>query len=118
MIQGAVYTDFHSLQELGAMAGKKPAEQLTAAAEQFSAVFTHMMLKTMREAELGEGIFDSQQSDFYRDMFDQQIALHLSGRDGLGFTGLIVDALSAYTTTQDLPTSADTETKDAQTKNG
>ena len=55
------------------------------------------MLKSMRQAELGEGIFDNQQSEFYRDMFDQQIALHLSTREGFGFAGLLTDYLSDVT---------------------
>ena len=48
---------------------------LDKAGKQFEAVFTGMMLKSMREAKLSQGLGDSQQSDLYQDMFDQQMSL-------------------------------------------
>jgi len=43
----------------------------------------------MREASFGGGLLDSQQSLFYRDLYDQQLASHLSGRGGLGIADTI-----------------------------
>lgn len=101
----AVFTDFSSLdalrsntagdQSLAAKSdGVTEDSQLEAAAKQFSSIFLHMALKSMREASFGGGILDSQQSEFYRDMFDQQISLDLSQGEGFGLTQVIVDQLS------------------------
>lgn len=98
-----VFTDFQSIAALRAPVGPESTatgsegERLVAVAEQFSAVFTQMMLKSMRQASLGEGILDSQQSEFYRDLFDQQLALSLSSRDGVGFSGMLTDHLERVT---------------------
>jgi len=47
-------------------------------------------LKGMREAKLAEGILDNDQSKFYNDMYDQQLAVHLAGKPGIGLADLIV----------------------------
>lgn len=94
-----VYTDFQSIAALRDTNGASETDRLKGVAQQFSAVFTHMMLKSMRQASLGDGIFDSDQSHFYRDMFDQQLALELSGKEGVGFTGLLMDHLNQLTGT-------------------
>lgn len=91
-----VYTDFQSLAALRGEGLDKSA-QLDEVAEQFASVFTHMMLKSMRDASLGEGILDSQQSTFYRDMFDQQLALSLSQSDGVGISSMLRDHLRSVT---------------------
>lgn len=92
-----VYTDFQTITALREGPGASGSERLEGAAQQFSAVFTHMLLKSMRQANLGDGIFDSSQSRFYRDLFDQQLALELSTREGFGFTSLLVDHLRQVT---------------------
>ena len=121
-----IYTDFNSLASLPADNGATESEKLDNAARQFSAVFTNMVLKSMRQASLGEGIFDSNQSEMYRDLFDQQIALQLSQGQSLGIAELLVNqftpahqkggqrAVNAYEAvsqwtqeTQDLTQSAD-----------
>ena len=93
----AVFTDFSTLDALRSGAdgsGETDGGQLKEAARQFSSIFLHMALKSMRDASMGEGILDSKQSEFYRDMFDQQLALDLSEGDGFGLTDLIVEQLS------------------------
>lgn len=102
----AIFTDFSGLDALRASArhtdsGEQGAssaldsdDALEGAARQFSSIFLHMALKSMREASFGGGILDSQQSEFYRDMFDQQIVLDLSEGEGFGLTQVIVDQLS------------------------
>ena len=57
--------------------------------QQFEALFLQQMLKSMRTASLGEGIFQSDQSAFYRDMYDQQIATDLAAKEVLGISQLI-----------------------------
>lgn len=90
-----VYTDFQGLTRLRAQARANSPEALRATAQQFEALFTQMVLKSMRQASLGEGIFDSAQSDLYRDMLDQQMSLNLSKGKGIGLADMIVKQLSA-----------------------
>jgi len=63
-------------------------------AKQFESVFVGMMLKSMRQAKLADGIMDSSQSDFYRDMYDQQLSVHLAGESGIGLADVIEKQLS------------------------
>jgi flagellar protein FlgJ len=58
-----------------------------------------MMLKSMRQASLAEGIFDSNHSKTYREMADQQLAMDLSQRGGLGLQDVIVRQLGGQTNT-------------------
>ena len=87
--------DFNGLAELRHSATVAPKDQeiLKQVAGQFEALFTGMMLKSMRQASLGEGIFDSSQSDMYRDMSDQQLAMDLSKKGGLGLQDAIIRQL-------------------------
>jgi flagellar protein FlgJ len=92
-----VYTDFQSLAAMRGVEGAGESKRLDDVAGQFASVFTHMMLKSMRQASLGDGLLDSQQSLFYRDMFDQQLALSLSSGDGVGIKQMLSDHLRAVT---------------------
>ncbi len=57
--------------------------------QQFEALFLQQMLKSMRTASLSEGMFQSEQSEFYRDMYDQQIAADLAKQEILGIAQII-----------------------------
>ena len=57
--------------------------------QQFEALFLQQMLKNMRTASLGNGLFQSDQTEFYRDMYDQQIATELANKEVLGISQLI-----------------------------
>ena len=57
--------------------------------QQFEALFLQQMLKSMRTASLAEGLFQSDQSEFYRDMYDQQIATDLANKELLGIAQII-----------------------------
>ena len=70
-------------------------DQLRKVAREFESLFTHMLLKNMRAASLGEGAMDSEQSRFYRDMFDQQMASELSSGRGLGIADLVHEVLKS-----------------------
>ncbi|WP_438971702.1 flagellar assembly peptidoglycan hydrolase FlgJ [Methylophaga sp.] len=87
--------DFHGLNQLRAQAGKNQNDQQTMrqVAAQFESLFVTMMLKSMRQANLGEGIFDSEQSKMYQEMSDQQLAADLSSRGGLGLQDVILRQL-------------------------
>lgn len=87
--------DFSGLAELrrSATVDQKDQDTLKQVAGQFEALFTGMMLKSMRQASLAEGIFDSSQSDMYRDLSDQQLAMDLSKKGGLGLQDAIIRQL-------------------------
>lgn len=57
--------------------------------QQFEALFLQQMLKSMRTASLSDGMFQSEQTEFYRDMYDQQIAADLAQKEVLGISQLI-----------------------------
>lgn len=80
--------DVASLNSLKTLARANQGAAAKETAKQFESLMVQMMVKSMRQASLGEGIMDSQQSLFYRDMYDQQLALHLSGK-GLGLAETI-----------------------------
>src|SRR5210317_1398335 len=89
-----VYTDFQGLSALRAGARDNSEESLREIAGQFEAIFIQMMLKSMRDANLGEGLMDSDHVKTYQSMFDQQIALDLSKRNSLGLADMMVQQLS------------------------
>lgn len=86
--------DFQGLAETRAQAGNNDPETLRKVAGQFEALFLQMMLKSMRDASLGEGIMDSDHSKTYQGMFDRQVAMDLSQGNGIGLADMIVRQLS------------------------
>ncbi|MCQ8102552.1 flagellar assembly peptidoglycan hydrolase FlgJ [Methylomonas sp. SURF-2] len=97
----SVYTDFNGLAKLKQGAREQTPEAIKEVAKQFESVFLTMVLKSMRQAKLADGAMDSKQSEFYRDMFDQQMALELSGKPGIGMADLIARQLSPKQKDQD-----------------
>ncbi len=93
----SIYTDFQGIASLKAKARTDSEAALDEVAEQFESLFMQMMLKSMRQAGQGKGIMDSDQSLFYRDMYDQQLAIHLAKGGGLGLAEVIKRQLSAQT---------------------
>lgn len=57
---------------------------LEAAGKQFEAVFTSMMVKSMRAPHLAEDIFGSKAGDTFREMQDQQFAKTMAEHAPLG----------------------------------
>ncbi|HEX5047629.1 MAG TPA: flagellar assembly peptidoglycan hydrolase FlgJ [Gammaproteobacteria bacterium] len=86
--------DINGLAELKQSAAREDPKALAAAAVQFEALFIGMMLKSARDATLGSGILDSQQSQQYLELMDQQVALELAQHGGFGFGKLIMDQLA------------------------
>jgi len=69
---------------------------LPVVAKQFEAIFTQMMLKSMREANasIGSGYADSDAGNSYQDMADHQLALTLAnGKNGLGIAQMLIRQL-------------------------
>jgi peptidoglycan hydrolase FlgJ len=75
-------------------AGDDSPETLRAVARQFESLFAQMLIKSMRATSFGDGLMDSEQSDFYRDMFDQQISVELTQGRGLGLADILMRQLS------------------------
>lgn len=92
-ISSKLAVDSKSIDDLHAMAKHRPDEALQKVAQQFEALFTHMLLKSMREATPKDGLFDSQQTQFFTQMYDQQLAQHISTK-GIGIADLMVQQLS------------------------
>ncbi len=84
------YTDLQGLAALRRDARAQDPAALREAARQFEAVFTRMMLESMRDASGGDPMFDSEESRFYRDMFDQQLSVELTRGRGLGLADMLV----------------------------
>jgi len=85
--------DAKSIDDLHLMAKQNPDEALQKAAQQFEALFMNMLLKSMREATPKDGLFDSQQTQFFTQMYDQQLSQHLSTK-GIGIADMMVQQLT------------------------
>jgi flagellar protein FlgJ len=70
------------------------AANLKAAGDKFEAIFINMMLKSMRQAKLADGLFDSSASDTFRDMQDQQLAESMAAHAPLGIGKAVTDFLT------------------------
>ncbi len=92
-LQAASYNDVQSLFDLRRAAKANDPTALRETARQFESVFTRMMLESMRKASQGDELFDSNESGFYRDMFDDQLSVELSKGRGLGLAEMLVQQL-------------------------
>lgn len=92
-----ITTDFQGLAKLKHAANENAPEAIREVGKQFESIMVHMMLKTMRKTEFGDGLLTSQQSRMYRDMYDQQMASHLTQGKGLGLADMIVNQLQGGT---------------------
>lgn len=86
-------TDFQGLQSLRALTSKSSPAALEKVAEQFEGIFLQMMLKNMRQASLGEGLLDNDQSKMYQELFDQQIALNMASKRQAGIANALIRQL-------------------------
>jgi flagellar protein FlgJ len=90
------WTDLSGFDQLRAQAQRDGKAALPAVARQFEALFTQMMLKSMRAASdsFGPGLGDSDAGKAYRDLFDQQLAVSLAQNGkGLGIAQMLVRQL-------------------------
>jgi len=89
---GRAWTDIKGLEALKADSSSPQAMQRVA--QEVEAMFLQMMLKSMRDASQGDGIFDSQEGRLYQDMFDKQIALDMSQHQHVGIAAMLMRQLS------------------------
>ena len=94
------WTDLSGFSALRQSAQNDAKSALPVVAKQFESIFTQMMLKSMRDASAGDGLFDSQGGDAWRDMFDQQLSIELSQHgNGLGIAQMLMRQLGGSTGT-------------------
>jgi peptidoglycan hydrolase FlgJ len=86
--------DFQGLEQLRRTAAGDGRAALEESAVQFEALVLGLMLKTARDARLGEGLFDNAATDHYFELLDQQVALELARNGGFGFRDMLVRQLS------------------------
>lgn len=92
-----VYTDLNSLQSINAIGREDKGEALRKVAEQFESMFVKMMMKSMRDANKvfqEDSIMHSPQEDFYQQMYDDQLSVSLTGKQGIGLADVIYRQLN------------------------
>ncbi len=82
-----------SLYDIRHEMGQDGKDPVRVAAQQFEALFIQTLMKNMREASLGDGIFDSQQQKLYEGMLDQQFAIKMASGEGIGIAEMLVRQL-------------------------
>ncbi|HTP39377.1 MAG TPA: flagellar assembly peptidoglycan hydrolase FlgJ [Steroidobacteraceae bacterium] len=100
-VNNTLYSDFGSLEALKKNVRQDDATAIRKAAQQFESLFTNMLLKSMREATRNQDGNDddpmggdSQSTQFYQSMFDQQLSVQLSQGKGLGLADMLVKQLA------------------------
>lgn len=87
----SVYTDLQGLNRLRYGSDENASENLRFVAEQFEAIFLQMMLKSAHGESSESDLFDSgEQTEFYQDWHDKQLAIHLSSGKGIGVADMLV----------------------------
>ena len=92
-MSGAIYNDFSQFTTLRAEATKNPNAALEDVAAQFESIFLQQMLKSMRDATVKSGLFESSQMETYQSMADQQLAVQLSEQGGIGLARMMVEQM-------------------------
>lgn len=95
--QAQIYTDFSGLNAMKTQARTDKQAALEQVAKQFESLFLAEMLKSMRKAGdvFAEGNYlNSNESEFYRDMFDSQVSLSMANGSGTGLAEALVRQLS------------------------
>ncbi|MBE1159539.1 flagellar assembly peptidoglycan hydrolase FlgJ [Dyella acidiphila] len=93
----STWTDLSGFSALRHQAESDQSGTLPAVAKQFESMFTQMLLKSMRDANFGDPLFESQATDEWQDMYDQQLSLNLSQHGkGLGIADMLVRQLGGH----------------------
>lgn len=89
----STYTDAQGLNKLKYASDVDSPETLRFVAEQFEAIFLQMMLKSAKSETDDEGLFDNQQTEFYQDWHDKQLAINLASGKGIGIADMLMKQL-------------------------
>jgi flagellar protein FlgJ len=79
---GGLASDARSLQALRSDAARDPKVAAQEAARQFEALFMQELMKGMRAAQVGTGLFDNEATRMGTEMLDAQMATAFAGRPG------------------------------------
>jgi flagellar protein FlgJ len=92
----SLYQDIHGIEQI--KSGSDQQVALGKAADQFEVQFLQMVLKNMREASNslseGDSLLNSDQQQFYQEMYDDQLAATLVKNGSVGLSDSIVSQLS------------------------
>jgi peptidoglycan hydrolase FlgJ len=99
----SLYTDFQGLARLRKAAQAQSPDAIKETARQFEGMFIQMMLKAMRETLPRDGMLDSQQVNFYQEMYDKQISLELARNKGIGLAEALYRQLGGEGQAQTTP---------------
>jgi len=94
--QASNYFDLQGLDQLRQKAQSNSKESLREVANQFESMFATMLIKSMRQANEAfetDSPFNNQQTKFYTDMQDKQLALDISRHGSLGLADALVRQL-------------------------
>ena len=97
--------DFAGLGELKAKAASNGQDDaaIKKAAQQFEAMFLQMMMKSMRATVEKGGLFESQASETFEQMYDQQIVVAMSERGSTGLAQMVEKFIrQSHSATDDL----------------
>ncbi len=84
------YFDYGALKGLKRDAGDGKDDAVKKIAQQFESMFVQQMLKSMRDANMGDDLFGSDAEDQYRDLMDKQLSMDIStGGKGFGIAAMI-----------------------------
>ena len=86
--------DTQSLARLKSGLNKDDPQAIKAAAQQFEAVLLQMVMKSMRAAVPQNSMFDSDQTRFYQELLDSQMAQVMSSKGGMGLAAVIERQMS------------------------
>jgi len=92
------WTDLSGFSALHQQAKADSKAALPVVAKQFESIFTQMMLKSMRDANFGDSLTDSQAGDSWQGLADQQLSVTLSQGHGLGIADMLIRQLGGKTT--------------------
>ena len=110
--------DTNALADLKRQASERSPAATKAVAQQFEALMTQMILKSMRASLQGEGMGSSETTQFYQGLADQQLSLALAKQGGLGLASALERLMNGQATvsrpvTYDLKASSSTAVETA-----
>jgi len=94
--QASNYFDLQGLEQLRQKTKTNDKETIREVANQFESMFANMLIKSMRQANEAfetESPFNNQQTKFYTDMQDKQLAVDISRHGTLGLADALVRQL-------------------------
>ena len=90
-----IFNDVGYLSSLRAEAASAPNKAVEEVASQFEALFIQQMMKSMRDAVPKSDLMQSDHLKTYQSMADQQMAVSLSQKGGIGIARMLVEQMQS-----------------------